>query len=32
MLPGNGYDVYATNDDAVTKLTVDGNIKGKGYR
>ena len=25
----NGYDVYATNDDAVTKLTVDGNIKGK---
>ena len=25
----NGYDVYATNDDAVTKLTVDGNIKGQ---
>ena len=25
----NGYDVYATNDDTVTKLTVDGNIKGK---
>ena len=25
----NGYDVYATNDDAVTKLTVDGNIKDK---
>ena len=25
----NGYDVYATNDDAVTKLTVDGNIKGE---
>ena len=25
----NGYDVYATNDDDVTKLTVDGNIKGK---
>ena len=25
----NGYVVYATNDDAVTKLTVDGNIKGK---
>ena len=24
----NGYDVYATNDDAVTKLTVDGNVKG----